>query len=129
MEKEFLESLGLEQDAVTAILAEQEKIETQHAEAMAALRLEHAVEAAVQRAGGRSVPAIRALLDMEDIATAQDLPKALDTALAQLKKDSAYLFEGETPPPYARFTGSADRGGAEAPQTLAGALRQRMGRH
>lgn len=96
-----------------------------HTAELAALRLEQAVQTAVSKAGGRSVKAITALLDMESIAASQDVPQALEQALTDLKKDSGYLFEAPTPPPYARFTG-AQGGGEHLPATLAGALKERM---
>ena len=97
-----------------------------HAAQLAQLRLENAVETAVSKAGGRSVKAITALLDMEAIAAAEDVPKALEQALTDLKQDSGYLFEAPTPPPYARFTGGAQGSVEHLPATLAGALRERM---
>lgn len=120
MDKEFLEGLGLEEQAVQAVL-------DAHGKALAAAGLEHAVQSAVMQAGGRSVKAIRALLDMDTIGASADIPAALDKALQQLKKDSAYLFEAPSAPPYARFTG-AQQQDAAAPTTLAGALREKMGR-
>ena len=126
MQKEFLEQLRvgeqpLSQEVMEAILA-------QHDRELAQVTLENAVQMAVAKAGGRSVKAITALLDMEAIAASEDVPGALDTALATLKKDSGYLFEAPTPPPYARFTGTVQQG-SEVPATLAGALRQRMNRN
>lgn len=96
-----------------------------HQAELARLQLNTAVEAAVQKAGGRSVKAICALLDMDTIAAAEDVPAAMEQALTELRKESGYLFEAPTPPPYARFTGTIQQGG-DAPATLAGALRERM---
>ena len=125
MDKEFLEGLGLAPETVAAILAEQEKGMAAHQAALSQLQLDHAVETAVQRHGGRSLKAITALLDLESIGANEDIPSALDKALQQLKKDAGYLFESATPPPYAPFTGAAN---TPAPKvtTLAGALRERM---
>lgn len=99
-----------------------------HARELAELRLQSSLESAVTRAGGRSVKAIAALLDMDTIAASQDVPAALDTALTELKKENAFLFEAATPPPYARFTGSGQGGTQTRPATLAGAIRERMER-
>ena len=98
---------------------------TAHARELAGLRLQSSLEQAVHKAGGRSVKAIAALLDMDAIAASDDVSAALDTAVAELKKDSGYLFEAPTPPPYAPFTGTQAQV-ASQPATLAGALRERM---
>lgn len=123
--REFLESLNLEEDAVTAILQEQEKLQQSHQAEISALKLQHSVENAIFRAGGRNVKAISALLDMEAIAGSDDQEKELEVALKALKKDSGYLFESQQVPKYARFTGVKETAPA-APATLAGALRERM---
>ena len=125
MEREFLESLELSEEAVNAILAEQEKTVQNHQAELSALRLQHGVEMAIHKAGGRSVKAITALLDMDAIGKSQDVEKALEAAISQLKKDSGYLFETPQIPKYARFTGVKETVPA-APATLAGALRERM---
>ncbi len=97
-----------------------------HSAQMAQLRMQTSLETAVSRAGGRSVKAIAALLDMDAIAQSEDIPGALEEALSALKKESGYLFEAPTPPAYARFTGSAGEERPVSPATLAGALRERM---
>ena len=99
-------------------------VESHRAE-LARRELASTVEAAVQKAGGRSVKAICALLDMDAIRSAEDVPAAMEQALTELKKDNGYLFEAPTPPPYARFTGTG-QGAEHLPATLAGALRERM---
>lgn len=97
-----------------------------HSAELAQMRMQTSLETAVSRAGGRSVKAIAALLDIDAIAQSEDIPAALEAALAELKKDSGYLFEAPTPPAYARFTGSAGEERLASPATLAGALRERM---
>ena len=99
-----------------------------HRAELARLQLDTAVQAAVQKAGGRSVKAICALLDMDAISAAEDVPAAMEQALTELRKESGYLFETPTPPPYARFTGTLQQGG-DVPATLAGALKERMQRN
>lgn len=136
MEREFLEQIRVGEQplpgaVIDSILEKHtqvlEKARQTHTQELAQLRLQGALEAAVAKAGGRSVKAIAALLDMDSIGESDDMPKALDTALQALKKDSGYLFEqpAPTPPPYARFTGT-DGGRETRPATLAGALRERM---
>lgn len=126
MDKEFLEGLGMDPQAVEAVLQEHEKTVQVHQAQLAALQLQHQVSEAVHKAGGRSVKAISALLDMDGIAQSQNVETALTEALEALKKDSGYLFQSPMPPQYARFTGAQ-----ELPQkanTLAGALKERMRR-
>ena len=125
--REFLESLQLPEEAVDAILAEQEKAQQSHQAEIAALKLQHGVETAIRSAGGKSVKAISALLDMDSIRESENVDKALEDALSQLKKDSGYLFEGGAVPKYAPFTGRKENA-TSAPVTLAGALRERMGK-
>ena len=128
MDRAFLESLGLDAETADAVMQAHEKTVEDHQAQLSALQLQHAVSDAVHRAGGRSVKAITALLDMDTIGKAEDIPGALDKALTTLKKDSSYLFEQPAPPPYARFTGSGDGAAFTPPATLAGALRERMAR-
>ena len=123
MKREFLESIrigedSLPEDVLEAILMEHEK-------AVKQTQLQGALETAIAKAGGRNVKAISALLDLEAIGESEDVAGALQQAMVQLKKDSGYLFETPAPPPYARFTGARETVGNE-PQTLAGALRERM---
>ena len=97
-----------------------------HSRELAQLRLEGQLSQAVAKAGGRSIKAIAALLDMDTISASEDVPGALEAALGELKQENGWLFEGETPPPYARFTGSSGGQTQTQPATLAGALRERM---
>ena len=81
----------------------------------------------VRSARGRNEKAIAALLDLDAIRSAEDPSAALCEAVAALKKDSGYLFEGEdAPPPYAGGTGVRKTAPADEPATLAGALRARL---
>ena len=127
MEKEFLQELGLAPETVDAIMTEHGRAVQEKDAAMAQLRLEHAVETAVHRYGGRNVRAVAALLDMDGIQKSQDVSGALDAALKALKKENGWLFESPAPPPYARFTGAVQTPAPKA-TTLAGALRERMGK-
>ena len=123
MEKEFLEGLGMEPEAVEAVLAAHEKTVQAHQAELAALQLQHRVSEAVHAAGGRSVKAIAALLDMDDIRDSEDVDGALQEAIAKLKKESGWLFGGQAPR-YAPFTGMQEQ--PVKATTLAGALRERM---
>ena len=148
MKREFLQSLKvgeqpLPKEIIDAIMAQngqdiqqakqasevwEEKYNralTSHAAELDRLRLQATVDTAVRKAGGRSVKAIAALLDMDAITASQDVPAALDAALQELKTESGYLFENPTPPVFARNTGAIPSE-SPRPATLAGALRERM---
>lgn len=124
MKREFLEGLRVGEQALTEEVID--AILQESGQELAQVQLKGAVETAIAKAGGRSSAAICALLDLDAIGASDNAPAALDAALSKLKKESGYLFESPTPPPYARFTGAAQGSGGQVPQTLAGALRERM---
>ena len=126
MDKEFLEGLGMDPQTVEAVLQAYEKSEQAHQTQLAELQLQHQVSEAVHKAGGRSVKAISAMLDMDAIRQSQNVQAALTEALEALKKDSGYLFQSPMPPQYARFTGTQEQ--PVKANTLAGALKERMRR-
>lgn len=95
-----------------------------HGAELQKLRMQNALEASVHRAGGRNVKAVAAMLDMTEIAKADDIPQALDAALGQMKEENPWLFQSQTPPAYARFAGGATQE-PPAPMSLADALRER----
>ena len=151
MKREFLQNLKvgemtLTKEVVDAIMAEngrdieaartagnawEEKynqaIQT-HQRELDALRFQSALEEAVRKTGGRNTKAIAALLDMDAIRESQDLPGALDHALEEMKKEHDYLFTDQTPPLYARGTGTQLGESHPAGTTLADALREKYER-
>lgn len=88
---------------------------------------ENMVDTAVSRMGGRNVKAIAALLDLPALQAKENRQEALDSALQALQKTDSYLFDIQTPPPYARGTGTSYRE-PSTPDTLAGALREKFER-
>ena len=126
MEKEFLEGLGLEEAAVSAILERQAQTQEQHAKELAQVRFDSALEQAVSKAGGRNTVAIRALLDVDALAAAEDREQAIRQALGQLKKECSYLFELPAPPVYAAATGTVQGYLPDEPKTLAEALKEKF---
>ncbi len=99
-----------------------------HAGELAQLRFEGIVKDAITAAGGRNHKAITALLDVSALKENEDPKTAVEQAVAQVKTECDYLFsEPQTPPPYARGTGSRT-GETEGPATLAGALREKFER-
>ncbi len=152
MKREFLQNLTvgglpLTKEVIDAIMAENgrdiqaakqasmeweakyDRAVEDHKKELEDLRFGSLFTEAVRAAKGRNEKAIAALLDLETIRTGEDPSAALTEALSALKQESGYLFEGEeVPPPYARGTGTRQTGGADAPATLAGALRARFER-
>lgn len=66
---------------------------------------------AIAAAKGRNAKAISALLDVEALRASKNQEADIKAALEAVKKDNGYLFETETPPPFAPGTGSAPAGG------------------
>ena len=88
----------------------------------------HNLEKAILAAKGRSAKAITALLDVDALKSSEDQQTALEEALRALKQDCSYLFQTETPPPYARGTGAVAPEEHKSPATLAGALLEKFER-
>lgn len=151
MKREFLQNLKVGETALTkevidAIMAEngrdienakaagsawEEKYNQavqSHQQELEQLRFQAALEEAVRNSGGRNTKAIAALLDLEALKTQQDLPGALAGALEAVKKDHDYLFAVQTPPLYARGTGTQTGEAHTQSTTLAGALREKYER-
>lgn len=146
MKREFLQNIRLgdqtlPKEIIDAIMAENGKdIElakgaassweekynqaiSDHEKTMNGLRMEHALDRAVTKAGGKSVKAISALLDMESIAKSDDITAALEQAVDTLKETDGYLF-APVAPAFAAGTGTSAP--QAQPATLAGALRERF---
>lgn len=147
MKREFLQNIRLGEqtlpkEIIDAIMAENGKdIElakgaasqweekynqavSDHEKALADLRVEHALEQAVTKAGGRNVKAIAALLDMESMKEKDDLSAALQEAVETLKEQEGYLFAAPATPMFAKGTGTSSP--QTHPATLAGALREKF---
>ena len=88
----------------------------------------HDLEKAILAAKGRNAKAITALLDVDALKASENQQTALEEALQTLKQECSYLFQAETPPPYARGTGAAAPQEHKGPATLAGALLEKFER-
>ena len=99
-----------------------------HKAQIARMAFEKALGEEIVKAKGRNAKAICALLDMDALKESENQHDAIEAALAALKKDSRYLFEGDVPPPYARGTGAWNGPQETRPTTLAGALREKFER-
>ena len=84
MNEEYLENL-IGAEAAREILA-------LHLQELDALRREHALERAIDAAGGRNAKAIRALIDEEALAQSEDAFAAATAAVAALKQENGWLF-------------------------------------
>ena len=120
MDKEYLLDMGLSEESADHILQT-------HAAEIRDMEFRAQFREAVHAAGGRSVRAIGAMLDLETIKADGETDKALKAALQQLKSEHGYLFEN-APPPYAPDTGTRKGPAIEKPATLAGAIRQKYER-
>ena len=118
-------------EAVEAAKVWEEKYNQQvdtHRREMSDMIFGHNLEKAILSAKGRNAKAITALLDVDALKTSENQAAALEEALENLKKDCSYLFQTETPPPYARGTGSMGPEENRSPANLAGALLERFER-
>ena len=99
-----------------------------HRREMSDLIFSHNLEKAILSAKGRNAKAITALLDVESLKASENQTADLEQALQNLKQDCSYLFQSETPPPYARGTGANQPETNKSPATLAGALLEKFER-
>ena len=121
----------LAQSETVAAKAWEEKLNNQvetHRREISDLVFSHNLEKAILSAKGRNPKAITALLDVETLKASENQTADLEEALLQLKQDCSYLFQSETPPPYARGTGANQPETIQSPATLAGALLEKFER-
>lgn len=102
---------GMDVDAIRKE-ADEWKAKAEQAEKDAAAKIAEMefggnLAAAITAARGKSAKAISALLDLDALKASKNQEADIRAALDGLRKDSGYLFEAETPPPYAAGTGSA----------------------
>lgn len=83
------------------------------------------VKEAITAAKGRNSKAIAALLDVDTLRSSKNQEADIKSALEALKKDSAYLFEVDTPPGYASGTGTQQQQGNTGASSLLGALQEK----
>ena len=101
-----------------------------HTAQLEKLQFDGYIREAVSAHGGRSLKAITALLDVEQLRQDQNPQQAIEQAVSRLKEENDYLFNSTvTPTPYARGTGTQTGENGDHPSTLADALKQRFGRN
>ena len=141
--KEIIDAImaenGRDIEAVKARYAEAENVAgaweekynqalTDHRQQMQDVIFGHNLEKAIIAANGRNAKAITALLDVDALKSSENQQTALEEALQNLKQECSYLFQSETPPPYARGTGAMAPEVHKSPATLAGALLEKFER-
>ena len=104
---------------LTGQLADKDK---QWQEKLDGMAFDGRIKDAITAAKGRNAKAIAALLDTDALRTSKNQETDIKAALDALKKDNGYLFETETPPPYASGTGTQGTERGHEPMTLSGAL-------
>ena len=120
------ESVKEELAAAKQTIAQMEETSAQALEEkVRRMEFSYLLRQAVAETGGRSQKAVEALLDMESLQKAENPEAALQDALSALQKENPWLFQAQTPPPYAVGTGAQSPQRNE-PATLAGALRERF---
>lgn len=91
MDREFLCQQGLPEEAVEAVLSEHNRVLREQS-------FDHALDAAITAAHGRSGKAIRALLDLDSLRESELPEQAIREALENLQSECGYLFEPSAPP-------------------------------
>ena len=92
MQKEFIDSLGLDPEVSEKILQAHQQVVHNYEQRIQAMAVDAAVQQAVTAAGGRNLTAIRALLD--ESAFGEDPVEGAKAAVAAVKRENPYLFAG-----------------------------------
>ena len=102
------------QNQITKLQNDMAAQETAHTKELAERDFSAMLDTAINAKHGRSVKAVKALLDMDSLRSSKNQQADIDEALDQLAKDSGYLFDdGSTPPPYAGGTGTKPTPGGQ----------------
>jgi len=107
---------------------EYEKALSDHQQQLDGIAFQNVLDNLISASGGRNAKAISALLDLDALRASENRQEAVKQALIKLKAEEGYLFGEQTPPPYARGTGTQIKTNENAPTDLAGALREKFER-
>lgn len=103
--------------------AKAEQAEKDYAEKIASMQFDGKVKDAIASAKGRNAKAIGALLDRDTLRASKNQDADIAAAIEQIKKENDYLFEAQTPPPYAPGAGTQTM----TQDPLAASIRSAMG--
>lgn len=113
MNREDLAALNIPDEAISTILelhetdlkAAVEEVNQQHADE----RFNQLLDDEIAKARAKNGDIVKKLLDLETLKDSEDQAAAVRQAVADIQKQSDYLFEPDLPPPplYAAGTGSA----------------------
>ena len=121
---------GMQVDGKTALQWKEdyENAVTEHKKALDGMAFQAVLDTAITASGGRNAKAISALLDLDAVRESENRQEAVEAAMRVLQAEEGYLFGEQTPPPYARGTGTQINPRENAPADLAGALREKFER-
>ena len=88
-----------------------EDAETKAQEEIEALKFEHSVENALNKAGAKNVKSVKALLDLETLKDSKNVDTDLESQLTALKESDGYLFKDEEPGGTGGSKGNGGKGG------------------
>lgn len=71
-----------------------------HKQQLANVAFDHTLDAAIKAAHGRDTKAVRSMLDLDALKGSEDHQTAINAALEDLQKGSAWLFDIAPIPPY-----------------------------
>lgn len=108
--------VGELQGKISALQGQLSDKDKQWQEKLDGMAFDGRIKDAITAAKGRNAKAISALLDVEALRASKNQEADIKAALEAVKKDNGYLFETETPPPFAAGTGSAPAGGKYSPE-------------
>ncbi len=94
------------QNQITQLESDITAKETAHAKELADRDFTALLDAAIAGKHGRSAKAIKAMLDVDSLKASKNQKQDIAAALDHLTQESSYLFDTETPPPYAGGTGT-----------------------
>lgn len=111
---------------ITSLTNDLNTQKTKYEQQLADLDFENALDLAITGKKGKSVKAVKALLDVDALKASKNQRDDIDAALEALKKDDGYLFDEDnnTPPPYAGGTGR--RQNLNGDMTLRSALSEKF---
>lgn len=87
------------QGQVAKLTRDLEDKEKEHRAKLSEMEFDGALKDAITDARGRSVKAVRAMLDVDALRASKNREADIKAALEGLKKDSGYLFESNEVPP------------------------------